>query len=85
MQDRSEGTGAEPAEAVLDQDVPTAADSAGRPAMARRRALARLGLGAVSAYATPVVLRLRTADATVYPSNCEGPGDFPPGMTPECP
>ena len=45
-----------------------------RPALTRRKALARLGLAAGVAYAAPTIVRLdRSANAKVLPSPCPPP------------
>jgi hypothetical protein len=43
--------------------------------LSRRDALARLGLATTAAYVTPTLIQLdRSANATVRPSPCRGPG-----------
>ncbi len=43
------------------------------PDLARRRALARLGLGAAVAYVAPTIVHLdRSANAKVRPTPCQG-------------
>ncbi len=56
------------------------------PQESRRRALARLGLASLAVYAAPSILRIdRSARATILPSECIEPPDFPPGFPPLCP
>ena len=80
----TEQTTEEPARDTGRSVAPQEADIA----PARRRALARLGLTAAVAYATPTILKInRSARGQIpFPSvPCEDPPPFPPGSPPDCP